>query len=323
MEIRGRKVLVTGGAGFIGSHLVESLLRLGCEVVVYDNFDDFYPGKEGNLKEVEGHRRFRLVRGTILETGPLRTAMAGADLVFHLAGQAGIRYCMANPQKAHMVNVTGTLNVLSLARELRVQKVVFASSSSLYGDSPKVPIAENQPLNPTSVYGATKLAAEKYCMAYGVSYSLPVTCLRYFSVYGPRGRPDQVLYSMAVKAAFGRPLEIFGDGKQSRDFTFISDIVSGTVMAALRDDSVGQVFNLGYGEEFSIAEAGTRIDEYFRNVVKPVHLSPYKSDFPRTLCDNRKARSVLGWKPQVSFESGLDQFLEWFSKVRMPDLERR
>jgi UDP-glucose 4-epimerase len=317
LEISGKKVLVTGGAGFIGSHLVDSLLRLGGDITVFDNFDDFYKGKEQNIETHLGNPRFHLVKGTILDYDALRLAMQGSELVFHLAAQPGIRYCLTNPLKAHEANATGTLNVLLASKKLGVGKLVYASSSSLYGNVTRVPILESHPLNPTSIYGATKLAAEKYCLAYHEAYGLPVTCLRYFSVYGPRGRPDQVLYSMAEKAAAGEAPVVYGDGKQSRDFTFVSDIISGTILAALRDDSVGQVFNLGFGAEFSIAEAAERINDYFRNRQEPVHKPAISGDFFRTLCDNQKARHQLGWSPKVGFTTGLDQFLGWFSKARI------
>ena len=318
MEISGKKVLVTGGAGFIGSHLVDSLLLLGGDVTVFDNFDEFYQGKEQNIATYLGNQRFHFVKGTILDYDALHLAMRGSELVFHLAAQPGIRYCLANPVKAHEVNVTGTLNVLLASKKLGVGKLVYASSSSLYGNVTRVPIQESSPLNPTSIYGATKLAAEKYCLAYHQTYGLPVTCLRYFSVYGPRGRPDQVLYSMAEKAAAGDAPIVYGDGKQSRDFTFVSDIISGTILAALRDDSVGEVFNLGFGAEFSITEAAERINDYFRNREEPVHKPAYSGDFARTLCDNQKARRQLGWTPKVGFTTGLDQFLGWFAKTKVP-----
>jgi len=318
LEISGKKVFVTGGAGFIGSHLVDSLLRLGGDVTVFDNFDDFYDGKEQNIEGHLGDPRFHVVRGTILDFEALSRSMKGNKLVFHLAAQPGIRYCLTNPLKASDVNVTGTLNVLLASENLGVEKIIHASSSSIYGNVARVPIPEACPLNPTSIYGATKLAAEKYCLAYHQTSGLPITCLRYFSVYGPRGRPDQVLFSMAERAAAGGAPVIYGDGKQSRDFTYISDIISGTILAALRDDSIGQVFNLGYGAEFSISEAAERINEYFRNQQEPVHKPAYGGDFSRTLCDNQKARHQLGWSPKVSFTAGLDQFLEWYSKTKMP-----
>lgn len=309
---------MTGGAGFIGSHLVDALLRQGSTITVLDDFDDFYPGKEANVAPHSNNPKFILAKGNILDYQTVLEAMKGSEVVFHLAAQAGVRYCLTKPRKAHDVNVTGTLNVLEASRKQNVRKLVVASSSSVYGNAIKVPIAETHPLNPTNPYGASKLAAERYCMSYQISYGLPVTALRYFSVYGPRGRPDQVLYIMAKRASMGLPPEIFGDGGQTRDFTFVSDIVSGTIMAALIDDSIGQVFNLGFGVEFSIRKAAGMIIDHFGLDVEPVHRDSYKGDFDRTLCNNEKAKQILGWNPRVSFATGLARFLEWFQVTTAP-----
>ena len=170
IELQGKKVLVTGGAGFIGSHLADSLLRLGCRVVVFDNFDDFYPGKEKNIEQNLANEKYRLVRGDILEREKLNAAMRGVDVVFHLAGQAGVRFCIENPIKAEQVNVIGTLNVLLAAREKKVKKMVYASSSSIFGNPVKPVLSEEHPQNPTNPYGVSKLAAEKYCLAFHETY---------------------------------------------------------------------------------------------------------------------------------------------------------
>lgn len=314
---------MTGGAGFIGSHLVDSLLRLGCEVVVFDNFDDFYSGKRENVRQHLGNIKFRLIEGSILELGELLAAMEGATVVFHEAAQAGIRYCASNSTKAHEVNVTGTLNVLLAAKQKAVKKVVYASSSSVYGNPIKVPLKENHPVAPTNLYGATKLAAEKYCLAFHETYGLPVVCLRYFSVYGPRGRPDQALYAFASAAAEGSRPTVYGDGSQSRDFTYVSDIVSGTIFAAMADESVGEVFNLGYGKEVSILDVAERISSHFGLKLGPLFKKAYRGDFPRTLCDYEKAQKILRWKPQVRFEDGLGDFLDWFDGLAHRNLEPR
>jgi nucleoside-diphosphate-sugar epimerase len=205
MELHGKKVLVTGGAGFIGSHLCDSLLLLGCRVVAYDNFDDFYAGKEKNVEHNLRNDKYRLVKGSILEKEKLGALMRGVDVVFHLAAQAGVRYCINNPIKAEEVNAIGTLNVLMAAKEKKVKKMVAASSSSVYGNPTKQVLSEDLPLNPTNPYGVSKLAAEKYCLAFHETYGTPVSCLRYFSVYGPRGRPDQVIYAFAKWVSEGEP----------------------------------------------------------------------------------------------------------------------
>lgn len=320
MELQGRKVLVTGGAGFVGSHLVDSLLKLGCRVIAYDNFDDFYSDKEKNIEHNLGDENFQLVRGSILDKEELSSAMRGVDIVFHEAAQAGVRYCINNPMKAEEVNVVGTLNVLLTAREKKVKKMVYASSSSVYGKPAKSVLSEEHPLRPTSPYGVSKLAAERYCLAFHETYGVPVTCLRYFSVYGPRGRPDQVVYSFAQSLAEDRAPIIYGDGRQSRDFTFVSDIVSGTILAAMADESVGEVFNVGYGKEFSIEGIARKVIEYFGKDIEPHFVDGYRGDFPRTLCRNTKARTLLRWTPQINLEKGLNEFLDWFTSTKVGNL---
>jgi UDP-glucose 4-epimerase len=313
LELHGARALVTGGAGFIGSTLVDSLLRLGCSVVAYDNFDPFYSGKEGNIRHNFTNPRFQLVRGSILDERALAQAMKGVDVVFHLAGQPGVKYCIENPIKAEEVNARGTLEVLQAVRkEKTVEKMVYASSSSIFGVPVKPMLNEDHPQNPTSPYGVSKLAGEKYCLAFHETYGTPVTCLRYFSVYGPRGRPDQVVYSFAKRVMEGLPPVIYGDGRQSRDFTFVSDIVGGTVLAAMADESVGEVFNLGFGKEFPIEAVARKVIASFGADLEPKFEQAYKGDFPKTLCQNNKARTLLRWSPQVDFETGVAEFLDWF-----------
>jgi len=313
LDLHGAKALVTGGAGFIGSTLVDSLLRLGCTVVAFDNFDPFYSGKEANVRHNLPNPKFSLVRGSILDEKSLAQVMKGVDVVFHLAGQAGVRYCIENPIKAEEVNAMGTLHVLQAVRKAKtIKRMVYASSSSIFGNPQKPMLNEEHPQNPTSPYGVSKLAGEKYCLAFHETYGTPVTCLRYFSVYGPRGRPDQVVYSFAKRVMAGEPPVIYGDGKVSRDFTFVTDIVGGTVLAAMADESPGEVFNLGYGKDFPMEAVARMVIRSFGADLEPKFLEAYKGDFPKTLCQNAKARSVLRWSPQVDFETGVAEFLEWF-----------
>jgi nucleoside-diphosphate-sugar epimerase len=317
LDLHGAGALVTGGAGFIGSTLVDSLLRLGCTVVAFDNFDPFYTGKEGNVRHNLANPKFSLVRGSILDEKALAQAIKGADVVFHLAGQAGVRFCIENPLKAEEVNAMGTLDVLQAVRRAKtVKKVVYASSSSIFGNPVKQMLSEDHPQNPTSPYGVSKLAGEKYCLAFYQTYGTPVTCLRYFSVYGPRGRPDQVVYSFAKRVMNGDPPVIYGDGRQSRDFTFVTDIVGGTVLAAMADESVGQAFNLGFGKEFPIEAVARMVIDSFGADLEPKFEPAYKGDFPKTLCQNAKARSLLRWSPQVDLETGVAEFLEWFKATQ-------
>ena len=316
MEINRKNILVTGGAGFIGSHLSEGLLRQGARVTVLDNFDDFYPGKEANIQEPMKNERFQVVRGSVLDMDLLLSLTKKADAVVHLAAQAGIRYCNEKPLKANEVNATGTLNVVVACHNLGVKKVVYASSSSVFGDPVRVPIDENHPTNPSNPYGASKLAGEKYCTSFAQAFGMDITCLRYFSVYGPRGRPDQVLYSFADKASRGESPVIYGDGSFSRDFTFVSDVVSATILSLYSDSDGGRVLNVGYGKDYRIIDVARKITSHYGGKVEPRFEKRYSGDFSRTLCDNEQARRSLGWRPQVRFDEGLDQFLDWFDGGR-------
>lgn len=314
MEINRKRILVTGGAGFIGSHLSEGLLRQGARVTILDNFDDFYPGKEANIQSLFGNDRFRVVRGSVLDVGLVNSLAKEADAIVHLAAQAGIRYCNENPLKANEVNATGTMNVIVACRNLGVKKMVYASSSSVFGDPVKVPIDENHPTNPNNPYGATKLAGEKYCTSFAKAFNMDITCLRYFSVYGPRGRPDQVLYSFAEKASRGESPIIYGDGSYSRDFTFVSDVVSATILSLYTDSDGGRVLNIGYGKDYKIIDIARRITSHYGGQTEPRFEKRYSGDFSRTLCDNELARHSLGWRPQIGFEEGLEQFLDWYDE---------
>ena len=318
MEINRKKVLVTGGAGFIGSHLTEGLLKLGARVTVLDNFDDFYPGKEQNIQGLLGSDKIRLVRGSILDLDLLSSLIKDSDAVVHLAAQAGVRYCNEYPLKANEVNATGTMNVVASCHKLGVKKLVYASSSSVFGDPVKTPMDEAHPTNPNNPYGASKLAGEKYCTSFAKAYGMDVTCLRYFSVYGPRGRPDQVLYAFAKKAANGEPPRVYGDGSYSRDFTFVSDIVSATILALYRDSEGGSVLNVGYGKDFRMIDVVRKIIGHYGGDLEPRFLPQTEGDFPRTLCDNSLARRRLGWRPAVPFDEGLSLFLDWFDESIVP-----
>jgi UDP-glucose 4-epimerase len=320
LEINRRNILVTGGAGFIGSHLSEDLLKQGARVTVLDNFDDFYKGKEANVEALRGNDRFRLVRGSILDTDLLYSLTKGSDAVVHLAAQAGIRYCNEKPLKANEVNATGTLNVLVNCHKLGVKKLVYASSSSIFGDPVRVPMDERHPTNPNNPYGASKLAGEKYCTSFAKAFGMDVTCLRYFSAYGPRGRPDQVLYSFAEKASRGESPVIYGDGTYSRDFTYISDVVSATILSLYSDSDGARVLNIGFGKDYKIIDIARKITSHYGGQVETRFEKQYGGDFSRTLCDNTLARRTLGWKPHVSLDDGLSLFLDWFDTNRAPHL---
>lgn len=305
---------MTGGAGFIGSHLVDRLLGLKAKVLVYDNFDEFYRGKEENVKRHAGTDNFQLIRGDILDQQQITSSVSSAEFVVHEAAQPGIRYCSDHPRKAHEVNVTGTFNVLEAAKKARIRRTVVASSSSVFGLPRYVPMDEDHPLNPESTYGASKLASEKYCKAFSKTYGMDVVSLRYFSVYGPRGRPDQVIYKFAESLRKGKPPVIYGDGGQTRDFTYVADIVDATIKALLVPEAAGGTFNIGYGAETSVNELFSMLAQRMgKGSIEPVYKPGFAGEFLRTIADNAKAKSLLGWNPHFSLKEGLEEFLEWFN----------
>ena len=317
MKLTERKVMVTGGAGFIGSHLTDRLLELENEVVVYDNFDDYYRGKRENLKKAMKSTRLRLIEADILDYKTLSASMRGVDIVFHLAAQPGVRFSAKNPWKTNKVNVEGTLTVLLSAKENDVKKVVFVSSSSVYGVSRYLPWDEEHSTSPISVYGASKLAAEKYCQTFYRSHGLPIVILRYHTVYGPRQRPDMAVRLFAEALGQGRPPVIYGDGKQTRDFTYVSDVVDGTILAAESEKSVGEIFNLGGGNRVTVE----RVFEIMKKVmgkddVVPIYEESKLGDVPDTYASIEKAKSILWYEPRTSIEDGLKSFIAWFKQNR-------
>jgi UDP-glucose 4-epimerase len=310
--------MVTGGAGFIGSHLTERLLEMGSHVTVFDRFDRFYEGKEANLATASKSPLFRLIDGDILDPDRLDSAMKDIDVVFHDAGQAGVGFSIENPHATYEVNVEGTLNVLWSARRKGVKRFVNASSSSIFGKPDYLPIDESHPTHPTSPYGVSKLAAEQYVKVFHRVYGMNAVSLRYFSVYGPRGRPDQVIHRFTESLAHNRPPLINGDGSHTRDFTHVSDVVAATISAAEREGMGGEVFNIGFGKRTSISELAEKLIVLTgrEGKVRPTHVEESKGDFPDTQADNRKAQKLLGWKPKVSLDRGLKDYVGWYKESR-------
>jgi len=309
MELKRLKIMVTGGAGFIGSHLVDKLMGMGNHVIVYDNFNEYYIGKEENIKNHLGNSNFTLIKADVLDYDTLCEGMNKVDMVFHLAAQAGVRYSLENPLKTNTVNTTGTLNVLKAAKQNGVRKIVFASSSSVYGAPQYMPVDENHPTNPVSVYGASKLAAEKYCQI----LDLPTIILRYHTVYGPRQRPDMAIHEWIQRLFQNKPPVIYGDGEQTRDFTYIDDIIDGTLKSAETEGIEKEVFNLGSGSNVSVNTIVKQLLKLTdKTDIEPIYTEPKLGDVPHTHADISKARNRLGYNPRVTFESGIRQFIKWY-----------
>jgi len=307
-------ILVTGGAGFIGSHTVEQLLKRGDRVTVLDDFNDFYDPalKRRNIAPFVG--RIALAETDICDVARLRPIFQAGrfDAVIHLAARAGVRPSIRQPLLYTQVNVGGTQNLLELAREFGVPKFLFASSSSVYGVNQKIPFSEDDPVvHPISPYAATKLAGEALGQVYHHLYGMEVVCLRFFTVYGPRQRPDLAIRKFTAAIAAGQPVEIYGDGTTRRDYTYIDDILQG-VLAALDRPLGYQVINLGESRTVELRELVRLIEQELGQPAKIRFLPPQPGDVPLTCADITKARRLLDYRPQVPIEEGIARFVHWF-----------
>ncbi|MGD9902314.1 MAG: NAD-dependent epimerase/dehydratase family protein [Vicinamibacterales bacterium] len=308
------KALVTGGAGFIGSHLSERLLDQGAEVVALDCFTDYYPRaiKDANLGALRGRDRYTLVEAAIADAD-LPALLDGVTHVFHLAAQAGVRKSWGRDFRVYTeLNVDATQILLEACAGRPIDRFVYASSSSVYGDGVALPMQEDVPLHPVSPYGVTKLSAEQLCYLYFVNHRVPTVSLRYFTVYGPRQRPDMGFHRFFSAIAAGRPLAQFGDGLQTRDFTFVADAAAATATAAVRGVP-GRVYNIGGGSRVTLREV---FDLLGRVTGRPVAIDvqpPQKGDMRDTYADTTRARADLGFAPSVTLEEGLTAMYRWFS----------
>src|SRR5216110_2101872 len=309
------RILVTGGAGFIGSHLVEHLLEAGHAVVILDDFNDFYDPriKQANIagfaKDVTVHH-VDLRDGASVRNLFHREKF---EVIAHLAARAGVRPSIQYPQLYYDANVTGTLHLLEAARVTGVERFIFASSSSVYGASKTVPFSEDQHLTQTlSPYAATKIAGEFLCSTYSHLYKLRVVALRYFTVYGPRQRPDLALHQFTRRICAGQPIEQFGDGTTRRDYTYIDDVIQGTMAALNYDGSPFDIFNLGESDTIQLKELISAIENALGKRAKISQLPEQPGDMPLTFADISKARKLLGYNPTAKFSDGLPKFIDWF-----------
>jgi UDP-glucose 4-epimerase len=311
------KALVTGGAGFIGSHLSERLLAQGAEVVALDAFTDFYPRplKEANLSNLRGRPGYRFVE-TLIADASLSTLLDGVTHVFHLAAQAGVRKSWGRDFRVYTtLNVDATQTLLEACAGRPIERLVYASSSSVYGDEVAIPMREDALPQPVSPYGVTKLAAEQLCHLYFVNHGVPAVSLRYFTVYGPRQRPDMGFHRFFTALRAGRPLVQFGDGLQTRDFTFVADAVTATAAAAVQGVP-GRVYNIGGGSRVSLREVFDLIARVTGREVSLDRQPPQKGDMRDTYADTTRAREDLGFRPSVTLEQGLAEMHRWMESTR-------
>src|SRR6266571_7384825 len=311
------KILITGGAGFIGSHLVDHLLAQGgWRVTVVDDFNDFYDPsiKRENVETHLSNPNFELIEGDIRDREALRRAFSETnfDCIVHLAARAGVRQSLKEPHLYLETNVNGTMNLLELARSSGTKQFIFGSSSSVYGINNKVPFSEDDPIfNPISPYAATKAAGELVCHSYAHLYDLRIVCLRFFTVYGARQRPDLAIHKFAKLISAGKPIPVFGDGTTRRDYTYIDDIIGGVRAAIDYDKSTYEIINLGESRTVELRELITLLENALGRRAEIDWQPPQPGDVPQTFADITKARKLLGYDPHTQIEEGISRFVEW------------
>jgi UDP-glucuronate 4-epimerase len=315
MSQKPEKILITGGAGFIASHLCEALLAEGAELVVIDDFNDFYDPavKEANIA---GFRdRILLVRGDIRDAAMLEPLFAEHrfDKVFHFAARAGVRPSIDDPKLYFTTNIDGTFNLLDACRHHGVNRFVFASSSSVYGINRKVPFAESDPIERTiSPYAATKIAGEQICSNYSYLFGIRCSCLRFFTVYGPRQRPDLAIAKFTKAIREGQPIDRYGDGTTARDYTYVEDIIQGVLAAARHmEDSPFEIFNLGGSATTTLSEMIALLEGVLGRKAVIRVLPDQPGDVPKTYADVDKARRLLGYEPRTPVALGLQKYADW------------
>ena len=317
MKISNKKILVTGGAGFIGSNLVDELITDNQVTVV----DDFSSGKRENLSHLKNNPDFTLIEGDIRDRDHMFELVKGKDVVFHLAIRC-LRVSISDPEVNHQVNATGTFNLLMAAREYNVKRFIYISTSEIYGTAITVPMNENHPMVPTTVYGASKLAGELYARTFHNVYGLPTIAIRPFNTYGPRehyeGLYGEVIPKFFIRLLNDLPPVIFGSGEQTRDFTYVKDTVKGMKLAAECDDLIGEVVNVARGQEVSIKRiAEIVIDTVGKKDIEPLLERERPADVMRHFADISKAKKMFGYEPAVSIEEGISKYYTWLLEQKL------
>ena len=314
-------ILITGGAGFIGSHLSERLLENSKnKITVIDNFDDYYPRKlkEANIKDFIGNENYVFYEADINNPDKLKQIFAdnSFDIVIHIAAKAGVRNSIKNPIDYAKTNIIGTLNILECMKEYNVKKLIFASSSSVYGNSESDTFSEDLDISkPISPYAATKASCEQFLYTYSHLYGINVVALRFFTVYGPKQRPDLAINKFVRCIKEDKPVTIYGNGDNVRSYTYISDIIDGILAAIKYNKSAFEIINLGGIKTVSVNEMVETIEKVLGKKAMKEYLPMQAGDVNKTVCDITKARKLLGYYPKISFEEGVDKFCKWYESV--------
>ena len=306
---------ITGGAGFIGSHLIEALLEKNHHIVCFDNFNDYYSPvtKRNNIQAHSHNSNFKLMEGDIRDSAILENIFLknSFDCIVHLAARAGVRPSIYYPRLYADVNILGTLNVLECAKKYKVKKFIFASSSSVYGNNKKVPFLEIDPVDfPISPYAATKKSGELLCYNYHHLYGISIACLRFFTVYGPRQRPEMAIHSFIRSISRDETITIYGDGATSRDYTYVGDIVSG-ILLSIEKKFEFEIFNLGNSYPVPLFDLIRMIEKYSGKSAKIEKKPLQPGDVDKTYAGIEKAQNILGWKPEVGIDEGIQRTVEW------------
>lgn len=316
--IKNKNVLITGGGGFIGSNLFQQLMQQDNNITIIDNFNNYYLGKEEQLKKIttefNASQEYNIIKGDLLDKTIFDEINCDIDIIFHLAAQAGVRYSIVNPAEVTNNNIVGTVNIFEYAAKCNVKKVIFASSSSVYGNPIYTPLDEDHPKNPISPYAISKLAGEFYADYYYRELNLPVCSLRFYTVYGPRGRPDMAIRKFFDLILKDNEITIYGDGEQIRDFTYVSDILNGLILSAEKSESKGQIFNLGCSNPIKVNDLVDKMYDIANKPKKVKYIEKQQGDVEITYSNIKKATNLLGYYPEVKIDEGLKNTYEWQKK---------
>ncbi len=313
--IKDKNILVAGGAGFIGTHLVETLLSQNNFISIIDNFNNYYSGKEENIKTSTQNyilnKDYEVIKGDLLDVKIFSKISVDIDIIFNLAAQAGVRYSIEHPIKVSRNNILSALNILNYALNSNIKKLVYASTSSVYGNPVYTPVDESHPKNPISPYSISKLCGEFYVDYYYREFNLSTTSLRFYTVYGPRGRPDMAIRKFFELILENKEITIYGEGNQKRDFTYVSDIIDGLILACESPKSVGEVFNLGCSNPIILNDLIDKMYEITNKSKKLKKIEKQKGDVDITHADITKAQKMLNYHPKVDIDTGLRKTYEW------------